>query len=385
LYPALTTGSVRTVLCMLGWLALSPAFAAVEKPLDCPEFKSLCVQAERSGGIDLKSGTAILEGNVLGYIKAQELTFRAEALKAFRNEKNEWQRLVLDRKVRLRRPGSSAEADHSVVEPTNVLLFGNGRMEQSPYSVRAKEILIDDTTGIITARGSAEGPAQIQYETKEDAPAAEQGPTGAAAGVRQPPENMLIQAAEAVIEKQARRVRLIGGASIHRWHTDWRLTAQTVVLQFSRDNRLQGFRAEGDVHIVQPERTLNSDVAMSKDDNKIILLIGNASIQQKGEFQLTSDRLEVYTDAQRGVVQSRDRQQPIKLAFDLAEQKALRLDRERVDVLKTQGVPPALLLKLEPMLGKSYPARAAFDTAVRGLLTEAEAQAHLDTIAAHAK
>ncbi len=365
-------------LLLLVWIWAAAGLAAVEPPLDCPPFKSLCVQAETSGGIDLKSGTAVLEGNVVGFIRARQMHFASESLKAFRNKKNEWTRLVLDRKVRLTEPGSFARASHAVLEPDRVLLFGNSLMEQAPYAIRGEEILIDDKRRTTTITAPQGGTLLIRYLAPETAKEN--------SGETPPPEEMLIRAEEAVIEEGegGRRIRLNGRASVHRPLLDWWVKAETIDLRFADTDEMEGFRAEGNVRITEPGRTLASDVAFSKNHNEVIELIGNAKLEQPGSFQMSSQRIEVYTDAEKGLVQSGPRNEPIKLLFDEPNRDPYRLEAASTDAMKADGVPAPLLFRLEPIMDVFYPNRTAFETALGRLLSESEMEAHLETLAAHA-
>jgi lipopolysaccharide export system protein LptA len=355
-------------------LAAGQAFAGAEKPLECPAERSLCIQADRSGRIDLKTGTAVLEGNVLGYIKAQDLNFSAEVLKAYRNEQNDWTRLVLDRAVRLKQPDTLATADHSVLHQERTLLFGNGRVERPPYNIEGDEIELEDASRRITVRGSAEKLTRVIYRSAG-------GEGGEQAGDA---EAILIAAVHTLIDSSRNEIQLTGQASVVRPELDWRMEADSAMLQFTEDRRLRSFRAEGNVSIRQPGRILKSDIAMSQNNNETILLIGNARVEQEGEFQLSSDRLEVYTDAKKGVVQSQDRQKPIKLEFNIASKEApYRLDSGRLETLRGLGIPHVTLGRLEPLLGNSYATRTRFESALRETLTELEAERYLETIVAH--
>ncbi len=355
------------LLLLVGWPLLS--LAAVEKPPECPEFKSLCVQADRSGGIDLKSGTAVLEGNVAGTIKARNLSFFAQSLKAYRNEKNEWVRLVLDGEVRLTEPGRTASAGHAVLEREQVLLFGQGRVEQASYLIEGDEIRLYHDSGRIAVRGAGAGGARIEYS-----------PAGGG-----PPENLVVRAGHAVIDQERGEIELTGKASMYREAVDLRIEGERVRLNMDDAGRLQAFRAEGGVVISQPGRTMRADAAFSRNDGDTILLVGNARIEQEGEFQLSSERLEVYTDAKKGIVQGGQGQQPIKLAIDLARSEPYLLNNSRVETLNGKGVPRITLDKLSPMLGRSYANRKGFTAALRKLLNASEAKRFLATIADHAR
>ena len=308
------------------WLGHAGAASeAEESSLKCPEFKNLCVQAERSGGIDLNSGTAVLEGNVLGYLRSQELTFRAGTLKAFQDDKGDWVRLVLDRDVRLTQPDGNAQADHSILEPRRILLFGNAVYAHGPLWIEGDEIYLNDETQRSTVKGTAEKPLLIRHIREPVPPAAdgergldgiEPAPDGKMAAALQL-ETTLIRALRAEIEESPKKMRLTGSVEVRREELDWTLTADSVRLDFDEEDKLAGFRAEGKVRIEQPERILSADIAYSENLNETVVLVGNAKIVQQGQFSLTSDRVEVYSDAKKGVVQSKDRQRPVTLELDL--------------------------------------------------------------------
>ncbi|MCZ6531996.1 MAG: hypothetical protein O7A08_03415 [SAR324 cluster bacterium] len=357
-----------------GWLVLLLGIplltlSAVGKPLDCPETKSLCVQASRSGGVDLKTGTAILEGDVKGYIRARKLSFTAQSLKAFRNDKNEWARLVLDKNVRLSQPDREAQAAHAVLIPNQILLFGMGRVRQKTFLIEAEEIRLMDDTGKISARGSRDKPAHIESRRTNGGE----------------PDTILMDAEQAVIDEAHGEILLTGNASLLRLELNWRVKGNSVRIELTDDNQLKFFQAEGDVTISQPGRSLRADMAVSRNNNETILLTGNARVKQEGEFELSSHRLEVYVDAKKGVVQSGQRQIPIKLALDLAGDNPYLLNKSRIAELNGKGVPRITLDKLNPLLERSYADRKVFSDSVRKLLTASEAERFLPTIVDHAR
>lgn len=365
----------RALLCGLCVLALTGA----SESLDCPDFKALCVQAERSGRIDLKTGTATLEGNVHGYIRAQQLDFRADTLKAYRNDKNEWVRLVLDRAVRLTQPDAVSTAAHSILEPEKILLYGDGKMVKAPYRIEGEKILVEDSSGRISVEGTETRQVVIHYNQIQPAPAAPSAAPGGD-GRGEPPEAMLIRADKAVIDQGANRMELTGNVYVHRRRLNWTLWAKAVTLEMDEAQNLKGFRAQGGVKIEQPGRTLSADVAESQNNNETVLLTGDATIRQEQEFLLTSDQIEVYTDAKKGVVRSQDRQQPVKLTFDMAPKKPYRLTPPGLETLRAGGVPPETLDKLKPLLGISHSRRSGLSGALREVLMPLEADLYLEKI-----
>lgn len=374
---------------MLYLVLPAAGWAAVDPLLKCPEIKAICVQADRAAEIDLGKGTAALEGNVVGYVKADDLNFRAGSLKAFRDDKQQWVRLVLDRRVRMHQPGRKGSAERIVLERDWIRLTGNARLESAPRLIAGEEIFIEKAERRTTIKGTAEQPLLIRFRDRPTAGPPHEEP----AAVGRPEEQagsktgptVEIRATLGVFDEAANRIELSGAVSVIQADPELRLAANLISLEFDDRQKLTGFRAEGGVKIVQADRTLESDIALTRNDNETILLIGNAKISLEGEFQLASDRIEVYTDVKKGVVRSGKKGKPITLSFDTAPAKTLRLDREGFQALSGAAVPRDTLNKLTPLLGRTFAARAKFKTAARELLSQAEARAYLDTIADQAE
>jgi lipopolysaccharide export system protein LptA len=364
--------------------AAAPPASASALP-DCPPERELCVQAERSGGIDLKSGIAYLEGNVVGVMRSRGLTFNGHSLRAFRGENEQWVRVTLDRDVRVRQEAREAAGDHGVLERDTIRLWGHVRIEQETVSIRGERALIESEPGRMTVQG-APMEATVQGRLLEpgegSVPAAgEKGAGGenGAAGVSR------LQAQEALFEEPLRRVVLTGEVRIEQSDPRFVLDAERVILFFAEGTRLDYFRAEGNVRIVQPDRQITADFAQSRNQLQTIQLIGHATLQQKGQFDLSSERMEVYAQAGKGIVQSQDRRKPITLSMDLAGGTPYRLNAARMIALSDQGLPPAVLEKLAPLLNRSFATRAGFIEAVETRLTDPEARRHLDAIVAAAR
>ena len=192
-----------------------------------------------------------------------------------------------------------------------------------------------------------------------------------------------------MIDSKRDEVLLTGQVVIDRPRMNWRMQARTTQLRFTGQRQLKDFRAEGGVKIEQPERTLRSDIALSRNNNETILLIGNARVEQEGTFQLSSDRLEVYTDATKGLVQGQDKNKPIKLAIDITpnkeKQNPYMLDDTILQTLAGKGVPFDTLAKLKPLRGRGYAEREKFEAALRGMLSETEVEQFMEAVIAHAR
>jgi lipopolysaccharide export system protein LptA len=382
------------LLVLLNFLAGVPARAALPLPPKCPEFKELCVQAEKSGGFDLKTGVATLEGNVAGVVKSRQLQFYGQTLTLFRDDQDNWARLVLEQQVRLVQPEFTATAQHGVVEKGRIQLNGEARLAQENLTIEGDEIVVQSEPEHMVVTGLANKLLRIVHQgAMIPPPPLSAGPEGldappaTAVGERaQPlPPTTLIRADKALIEKDGRNVQLTG--SVHVEQSDQRLilTGEQASFSFNEHNALDAFRAEGHVVITQPGRIVSADEAQSQNGMETILLTGNASVRQPGQFDLTSNRVEVYTDATRGTVRSEEPEQPITLTLDVGGDKPYKLAEAGLDQLRAGGVPPATVQKLAPLVGVTYAQREAFRSAVRAVLTEQEAERYLDTILAHAR
>ena len=369
-------------------LATAPMATAVETLTDCPDNSSLCIRSAEAGRLDLQTGTMVLGGQVRGHIQERKLRFSAESVKAFRNNNKEWTRLVLDRNVQLHQPNTEASADHTVLTRERALLRGDSRVERPPYLVEGHEIELDDATQRITAKGSPGKSARVRYLsfTAEDAEQETQ-PTAEQTEGKQ--ESVLLEALQVVVDSANDEIVLTGQAVIERPELNFRLTARTAYLKFESGRRLEHFRGEGGGRIDQPERTLRSDIAISQNNNETILLIGNASVDQAGQFQVSSQRLEVYTDASKGMIQGQDKDRPIKLAIDITPDKkkksAYSLSDSRLRALADKGVPFETLAKLEPLKGRGFSDREKFAAALSRVLSGKEVSQYMEAIISHAK
>jgi lipopolysaccharide export system protein LptA len=399
------------------WAPPLPAEASGEPP-SCPPERELCVQAEQTGGIDLKTGVAHLEGHVRGLMRSRDLRFGGDSVTAYRDGGQEWVRLVLEKNVHLSQRGRESSSDHGVLERDEVRLNGNVHIAQTDLSVQGSEADFRADGSRVVVRGEPGAPLTLEVPRAliaEDAsfsgapssaapsPGAPQGtPPGSLqrgppatplggpgdAEVAEPPGGPVtstLHALKAVLEDQPRRAVLTGQVQIEQSDGRLRLDADQATLLFGPDSALESFRAEGNVVIAQPDRHITADYAQSRNQLHTILLVGHATMQQQGMFDLKSDRMEVYADASKGILQTHDRQKPITLSLDLAGGGSYGITQSGMLKLSQKNVPPAVLDKLAPLIGKTFDSRSAFREAVAARLTRREGAAYLETIVANAR
>ncbi len=341
--------------------------------------RELCIQADDQGELDMLSGTAALAGNVRGYMRSRNLAFTSKTLLAHRQgAKRAWRRIELNGGVTVSEPGRRIVADHAVLETATATLYGKVRLDEEGRWLEGDEVIVEHDAERVTAKGTPTKPLQLFVADTSPAPAT-------AASTPRANDGTQLRAQRAVMEDDGRQLQLTGAVHVEMPARGIVIEAESVALQFNDDQSLQGFQARGNVLVVQPGRRLTADSARSAGRLSTILLQGKARMQQDGQFDLTSERLEVFMDAKRGVVRSEDRQRPMTLNLDLSAAKPYRLDAPGMARLKDQGVPEETLKKLETLKGRTFPTQAAFRSAAAEKLSAEEAEAYLTAIADQAK
>jgi lipopolysaccharide export system protein LptA len=382
---------------------------------ECPAERNVCIRSEERGEFDVRTGTADLSGNVRGYIRAQRLSFTSERLKAQREGKQSWRRIELSGAVQLTQPGRRIVSDHAVIEPNVATAYGKVRLDDERRWGEGDELIIEQEPRRFTLKGtpahlltlfvadtSARGQAaaKAQGQAKADTPAQSDAPVPNKSGQKaaekpgekpadkptvRPVSGTLVQAQRAVSEERSRQLFLTGAVNVNMGVRSLTVTAASVTVQFNAEHEVQGFQARGNVVITQPGRLLLGDSARTLNQMQTIVLQGKARMQQEGQFDLSSERLEVFTDTKRGAVRSEDRQRPMSLFLDLKSRNTWRLDASRLARLREQEVSEEVIRKLEPMAGLTFSNQDAFQKSVKQRLTDEESERYLPTIVNQAR
>jgi lipopolysaccharide export system protein LptA len=253
-------------------------------------------------------------------------------------------------------------------------------MTDTTATSESDEIYLEHEADRATLKGSAQNPVRMEYTAPARADAT---PTPNGLPVK-PPQATKSRSQKAVLDEDNHQVTLTGQVNVDMPDEQMLLNAESVTLQFGDDNSVIGFQARGDVVMVQPGRRVTADSARSQNRMQSVLLQGRARAQQQGQFDLASDRMEVYTDPKKGMVRSEDRQRPINTSVDLKSNKPYKLLEAKFQALVDQGVPPDTLEKLRPILDQSYRTQDAFRKDASDLLTAEETQRYMSLILAQA-
>ncbi len=337
--------------------------AAQPTAIPCPPEQALCLQADDVGGIDLAAGQAFLQGNVAGVLNAQQLVFSSDSLRAFQGKDGKWQRLELDRDVTLSQPTRRARADHALLEGKELRLFGHVRLTEQSLEIEADSVRVQQDTDEADITGSADNPVQIHFVV---------GDTDL--------DPVTAVAERALVRGQTRTVVLEGNARIDRPARAWQLEAQRITVELDETRELQQFQAEGAVRLNQPGRQATADRAVTRNNNETLLLLGNAHVVQEGRLDLTSERIEIYTNADQGVVRSDPGDRTLNLSLNLDKKDPVTFTPSTLTALTRQGLPLAVVDKLRDLSGRKFASTDALRQEIRKRLTPNEAQRFLTTI-----
>ncbi len=159
-----------------------------------------------------------------------------------------------------------------------------------------------------------------------------------------------------------------------------RLQAEWVSLQLGDNGQLKEFHAGGEVRLDQTARTLYAQELHTSGDLQLLVLQGNARVENGGNTLLNGERLEVKLSQDGGV----EVRQPSRLArLNLDATRFTRnygLQGDTLRNLAQNVLPPRVAAKLAPLAGKFYPEQQTFVTAARNLLTAQEALQYIDLI-----
>lgn len=363
----------------------APLLQAAVPPLDCPDAQTLCLKADNTGGIDLKNGTAFMEGNVVGYLREDDIRFSSESLSAFRNEAGEWAKLVLERSVHVEQSGRQADANRGIFEDNDIKLYGNVRIKDDRMVATAGEAHLTRDSGRGVFIATKTDAVKIRFVAR--AAAAPPGEATAAQISQAPPlpDTFLITANRVEFDNSRRNARLQGAARVRRIEREWILTGQDIYLVFKENRELDYFNAQGGVVLKQPGRVASADTAVSRNNNETILLVGNARVKQEGRFDLSSERIEMYTSVNKGLVKSDESQQPLTLNLNVGKKSAYRLDTVDLEQLSSQGLPVETRTKLLPLVGRIFDSDSEFEQDVNKRLTQGERELFLTAILNAAK
>jgi len=382
------------VLILLAFASGSRAASASgHMPLlsDCPPDREFCLQADRSGSLDLQTGIAYLEGNVVGIVRSRNLSFQGGTLRAFRDGGDTWVRLVMEEDVYFRQAGQEARGDQGLLEEKMIRLAGNVSINQAEWSIEAHEAVIDNTAGTTSLSSLPGHSVRMTFRQKLVALPSESRTSGDKDDripldeERSQPEvegpTTRIEAGRAVLTRDSGEFALFGQVTIDQSDDSLHIQADQMTLAFFPDRTLKHFQADGNVAITQPGRSVTADHAATGESLETIVLTGNATLRQQDSFDLKADRLEVFLDATKGVIQSSEQEKPITLSLDLGKGQSFRLTAEGLTGLTNQGLPANTAGKLSPLVGRNYSSRTAFRKAVGDVLNPEETERHFDAIA----
>ncbi|MDT8446435.1 MAG: LptA/OstA family protein [bacterium] len=124
------------------------------------------------------------------------------------------------------------------------------------------------------------------------------------------------QASEILLFEAVRKAVLQGAVALRDEEEMADLSAQRLVLFLDQNDELEEITASGGFRMAQPGRKSKSDRAVLDYRKRIVTLLGNAEVSQVDEGRVEGDRIEMYMDVDKGLVQGKHRQ-PVRIEIPL--------------------------------------------------------------------
>jgi lipopolysaccharide transport protein LptA len=127
------------------------------------------------------------------------------------------------------------------------------------------------------------------------------------------PETVTLQAAQATLNNQVRRLLLEGAVELFKAPEQLRIYGGRVQVEFDVTQQIQTVYAERAVCIEQPGRVARADSVRMEQATQLILLEGNAKVQTN-QYDLQGESIKLYVDVSQGVAQGDDNS-PIRVTI----------------------------------------------------------------------
>lgn len=302
-----------------------PEDQALQQIEQFAEVRRLQLQAQEFSG-DQKKGELIFRGEVQGSVPREQLRFRSELLNLVRQEN--YEKMRSEGSVEVEQWDRSLQAGFMFYEraeegfvseevrgPVQILRFSE------EFEARAKQGTITGNlvqADLLRQQVQLEGlsedqPARLELNLDEIRrqrafDALQELPPPA-----DPPETVKLQAVQALLNNQVRRLLLEGAVELFKEPEQLRVYGGRVQVEFDETQQIKNVYAERAVCLEQPGRVARADSIRMEQETQLILLEGNAQVQSE-QYNLKGDAIKLYVDVNRGVAQG-DENSPIQVTI----------------------------------------------------------------------
>ena len=306
-------------------LPRSPTTEALEQIEQFAEMRRLQLQAQEFSG-DQKKGELIFRGEVEGELPREQLRFRSELLNLVRQEKYEkmrsegsveveqWDR-TLQAGFLFYERAEEGFANEDVRGPVQILRFNEefrASAKQGKISGNLMQADLLRQQVLLQGRSEAE-PARMELDLDEIRRQQAFNSLEELPPTSDSPETVTLQAAQATLNNQVRRLLLEGAVELFKSPEQLRIYGGRVQVEFDATQQIQTVYAERAVCFEQPGRVARADSVRMEQATQLILLEGNAQVQTD-QYNLQGESIKLYVDVSQGVAQGDDNS-PIRVTI----------------------------------------------------------------------
>ena len=306
-------------------LPRSPTTEVLEQIEQFAEMRRLQLQAQEFSG-DQKKGELVFRGEVQGELPREQLRFSSELLNLVRQENYEKMRsegsVEVEQWDRTLQAGflfyervEEGFANEDVRGPAQILRFNEefrASAKQGKISSNLMQADLLRQQVLLQGRSEVE-PARMELDLDEIRRQQAFNSLEELPPTSDSPEMVTLQAAQATLNNQVRRLLLEGAVELFKSPEQLRIYGGRVQVEFDATQQIQTVYAERAVCFEQPGRVARADSVRMEQATQLILLEGNAQVQTD-QYNLQGESIKLYMDVSQGVAQGDDNS-PIRVTI----------------------------------------------------------------------
>ena len=306
-------------------LPRSPTTEVLEQIEQFAEMRRLQLQAQEFSG-DQKKGELVFRGEVQGELPREQLRFSSELLNLVRQENYEKMRsegsVEVEQWDRTLQAGflfyervEEGFANEDIRGPAQILRFSEefrASAKQGKISGNLMQADLLRQQVLLQGRSEAE-PARMELDLDEFRRQQAFNRLEELPPTSDSPETVTLQAAQATLNNQVRRLLLEGAVELFKSPEQLRIYGDRVQVEFDATQQIQTVYAERSVCFEQPGRVARADSVRIEQATQLILLEGNAQVQTD-QYNLQGESIKLYMDVSQGVAQGDDNS-PIRVTI----------------------------------------------------------------------
>ena len=306
-------------------LPRSPTTEVLEQIEQFAEMRRLQLQAQEFSG-DQKKGELVFRGEVQGELPREQLRFSSELLNLVRQENYEKMRsegsVEVEQWDRTLQAGflfyervEEGFANEDIRGPAQILRFNEefrASAKQGKISGNLMQADLLRQQVLLQGRSEAE-PARMELDLDEFRRQQAFNRLEELPPTSDSPETVTLEAAQATLNNQVRRLLLEGAVELFKSPEQLRIYGDRVQVEFDATQQIQTVYAERAVCFEQPGRVARADSVRIEQATQLILLEGNAQVQTD-QYNLQGESIKLYMDVSQGVAQGDDNS-PIRVTI----------------------------------------------------------------------